>query len=84
MTAWKKRLKQSGFIKVGVKEHSQSMGKWGVDHDPYREMDMNLFEDEQIQQMSRTNDRLLLRYGKKLGYAVFEARVPLDHNNQKE
>ncbi|MCW3796124.1 class I SAM-dependent methyltransferase [Paenibacillus sp. LS1] len=78
VAAWRKRLKQSGFTKVEVKEHSRSMGKWGVDHDPHREMDMKWFEDERLQRMSRTNDRLLAKYGKKLGYAVFEARAPLD------
>ncbi|PQP83834.1 hypothetical protein C0Q44_04040 [Paenibacillus sp. PCH8] len=75
--AWRKRLKQSGFTEVEVKEYSRSMGKWGVDHDPYREIDMNWYEDEHMQRMSRTNDRLLAKYGKKLGYAVFKARAPL-------
>ncbi|MFE6079466.1 class I SAM-dependent methyltransferase [Paenibacillus sp. NPDC057886] len=85
MTAWKKRLKQSGFSAVSIKENSRSMGMWGADHDPHREMDMTMFEDEQVQRMSRTNDRLLMRYGKRLGYAVFEARVPMDNGNtQKE
>lgn len=77
-TAWKKRLRGSGFSKVEVKEQSRTMGKWGVDHDPLREMDMNWLEDENVQRMSRTNDRLLMKYGKKLGYAVFAARVPAE------
>lgn len=71
-TAWRKRLKQCGFTKVEVKEHSRSMEKWGVDHDPHREIDMNWFEDERMQRMSQTNDRLLAKYGKKLGYAVLK------------
>jgi ubiquinone/menaquinone biosynthesis C-methylase UbiE len=78
MTVWKKRLKQCGFTSVLVREHSRSMGKWGVDHDPYRELDMAMFEDEQVQRMSETNDQLLARYGKRLGYAVFDAKVPPD------
>lgn len=77
-TAWKKRLRGSGFSKVEVKEQSRTMGKWGVDHDPLREMDMNWLEDENVQRMSRINDRLLMKYGKKLGYAVFAARVPAE------
>ncbi|SCZ14569.1 Methyltransferase domain-containing protein [Paenibacillus polysaccharolyticus] len=78
VSAWKKRLRGCGFSKVEVKEQSRTMGKWGVDHDPLREMDMNWIEDKNIQRMSRTNDRLLLRYGKRLGYAVFAARVPTE------
>lgn len=74
---WKRRLRQSGFTAITVHEHSRSMGKWGVDHDPYREMDMTLLEDEQVQRMSGMNDRLLAKYGKRLGYAVIEAKVPL-------
>lgn len=76
VAAWKKRLKGCGFSQVEVKEQSRTMGKWGVDHDPLREMDMNWLEDENVQRMSRTNDRLLLKYGKRLGYAVFTARAP--------
>lgn len=83
VTAWRKRLKQCGFTKVEVKEQSRSMGKWSVDHDPHREIDMNWFEDERMQRMSQTNDRLLAKYGKKLGYAVFEARAPLEGNEEK-
>ncbi|MGF9701092.1 MULTISPECIES: class I SAM-dependent methyltransferase [Paenibacillus] len=82
MTEWKKRLKQSGFADVSVHEHSRSIGKWGVDHDPHRELDMALFEDEQVRRMSQTNDRLLARYGKKLGYAVLEARAPLNETEK--
>ncbi|MGN7416557.1 class I SAM-dependent methyltransferase [Paenibacillus sp. SAF-068] len=82
-TAWRKRLKQCGFTKVEVKEHSRSIGKWGVDHDPHREIDLDWFEDERMQRMSQTNDRLLEKYGKKLGYAVFEARAPLEGNKEK-
>jgi len=78
MTEWKRRLRMSGFTRVLVHEHSRSMGKWGVDHDPYRELDMALFEDEQVRRMSETNDQLLARYGKRLGYAVFDAEVPPD------
>ncbi|QOS82216.1 class I SAM-dependent methyltransferase [Paenibacillus sp. JNUCC31] len=79
MTTWKRRLKQSGFTSVLIKEKSRSMEMWGTDHDPHREMDVTLFENEQVQRMSRTNDRLLLRYRKRLGYAVFEARTPMDN-----
>lgn len=84
VTAWRKRLKQCGFTKIEVKEHSRSMGKWGVDHDPHREMDMNWYEDERMQRMSRTNDRLLAKYGKKLGYAVFAARAPLELKKERQ
>ncbi|WP_145153820.1 class I SAM-dependent methyltransferase [Paenibacillus xylanexedens] len=83
VTAWKKHLTQSGFTKVEVQEQSRSMGKWGVDHDPHREMDMTWFEDERMQRMSRTNDRLLDKYGKKLGYAVFTARKPLEVKKER-
>lgn len=83
VTAWKKRLTQSGFTKVEVQEQSRSMGKWGVDHDPHREMDMTWFEDERMQRMSRTNDRLLAKYGNKLGYAVFAARKPLEVKKER-
>jgi SAM-dependent methyltransferase len=78
VAAWKKRLRACGFSQVEVKEQSRTMGKWGVDHDPLREMDMNWLEDENVQRMSRTNDRLLLKYGKRLGYAVFTAKVPAE------
>ncbi|MBR2565035.1 MAG: methyltransferase domain-containing protein [Paenibacillus sp.] len=78
VATWKKRLRGSGFSNVAVKEQSRTMGKWGVDHDPLREIDMNWLEDEQVQQMSRTNDQLLMRYGNRLGYAVFTARVPVE------
>ncbi|SEM07580.1 class I SAM-dependent methyltransferase [Paenibacillus sp. OK003] len=84
MTTWKKRLRQCGFTEVLVKEQSRSMGKWGVDHDPHREMDMSLFEDEQVQRMGRTNDRLLARYGKRLGYAVFEAKSSMDPDSKQK
>lgn len=84
MTTWKKRLRQCGFTGVLINEQSRSMGKWGVDHDPHLEMDMSLFEDEQVQRMGRTNDRLLARYGKKLGYAVFEAKSSMDSDNKQK
>ena len=60
------------------------MGKWGVDHDPLREMDMNWIEDENIQRMSRTNDRLLLRYGKgwDMPYLRQESVVNPSHNEK--
>nr|WP_282446422.1 class I SAM-dependent methyltransferase [Paenibacillus silvae] len=80
--AWKKRLRGCGFSRVQVKEHSRTMGKWGVDHDPLREMDMNWLEDKRMQRMSRTNDRLLLKYGKRLGYAVFTARAPVGSGSE--
>ncbi|WP_145411143.1 class I SAM-dependent methyltransferase [Paenibacillus xylanexedens] len=77
ITRWKRRLRQSGFTAITVHEHSRSMGRWSVDHDPYREMDMTLLEDEQVQRMGGMNDRLLAKYGNRLGYAVIEAKVPL-------
>ncbi|WP_339275657.1 class I SAM-dependent methyltransferase [Paenibacillus sp. FSL W8-0426] len=86
VTRWKEYFKEAGFETVKVLERSSSIGRWRIDHDPLREMDPDLYEDVQMKRMSRLNDRLLAKYGRRLGYAVFAASAPVvdDYMNAKQ
>nr|WP_233167506.1 class I SAM-dependent methyltransferase [Paenibacillus roseus] len=68
---WARLLEQAGFKDVHAEDIKTEILVTLDDVDMYREVDPTVFYDEQAFYMGQMNARILERYGKRLGSAVF-------------